>query len=796
MRTAHAVAGVMAAVWPLAAVQAQTTSSRRECQFAIRGRVVDRDVETPIGGAVIVSSAFEQSVRTAADGGFRIENLCIGEVPLTVSKTGFEPGETTVSVPFEGELLVRLGYVMQTVTITAPLADPLAELGFRDEIDGQDLLETRGLSLADALRDASGVQVVRSGAVAKPVIDGFFGNRILILNDGLRHHGQLWSLDHAPEVDPFGANRLTVVRGAEGVRYGTDAIGGVILIEPPPFIDPDDPVIVRGEGNLVGMVNGLQGIANLGLATVVPWLPELSVRARGSVKKAGSLYAPTFPLDNTGAEEFSGEGALRYRGQGWLASATVRYFESRYGIFPGIRVESRRDFEDAITRDEPRNVRFYEFSYDIERNLSQVDHLYARGEINLDVGSWGTLALLYGYQDNDRREFEVPRVPTTEPQLVFRLESHALELTLDHRFSDFVGVVGVSGLLQNNDFEGVRRLIPDYDRTIIGAFALERYRGENFDLAVGLRYERQSMDVERPTAIDPDNNPPERFDLDFEAVMATLGASYTPDPAWTFDMHLAAASRIPTPNELFIDGLVPGEPWFELGNPDLSPETTFNVGLGIGFAHRWLDAEVTAYVHVISDYIYRVPLFEDGVLVFQEGVRGGAPASEYRNIDALFAGGTVEFAVHPFEWIEWTSRATYVRARNLRDGSFIVNVPTDRYENRLTYRPPKLGPLYDNAVWLESMVVLEQFESDPVVDLARPPPTYHLLNAGLATAFSLGPQEIRANVDLHNLLNTRYRDYISRLRFFADEPGFNAIVRLSFPIDIAGADSKDRIDKE
>ena len=74
--------------------------------------------------------------------------------------------------------------------------------------------------------------MIQTGAtIAKPVIHGLHSNRILILNNEVRQEGQQWGADHAPEIDPLVADQITVVKGAESVRYGSDALGGVILIE-------------------------------------------------------------------------------------------------------------------------------------------------------------------------------------------------------------------------------------------------------------------------------------------------------------------------------------------------------------------------------------------------------------------------------------------------------------------------------------------------------------------------------------------------------------------------------------
>ncbi len=758
--------------------------------------MTDTDLGSPIEDALVVVGGRSKVLRTDAEGRFAAEGLCPPSTTLTVSKAGFLSKTISVSVPspsLRSPIRIELGFAMQSVTIVAPLADPLADLGFADSLEGEALAATRGLSLGDALSRTAGVQVLRSGAVNKPVIDGFFGNRILILTDGLRHHSQLWSLDHAPEIDPFGADRLTVVRGAEGVRYGADAIGGVILVEPPAFLDPSEAGL-QGEANLVGISNGWQGIGNLRLVSTVPGAPRWSVRAQGSFKKSGTLSAPDYLLNNTQSQDLSVSGGARYLGRGWQAEVSASYISQRYGIFTGLRAASLRNFEDAIALGEPRNVEAYFFSYEIDRAFTEVDHTFIRGQVQVDLSPKTRLDVTYGFQFNDRREFDIPRIPTDEPQLTFDLLSHAIEVGLHHRLGErFVGLFGVSGLLQTNDHEGIR-LIPDYDRWVGGIFALERYQGDNIEVAIGLRYERQGLDTEQPARVAPNRNPPDRFSLEFEALMATLGASFTPDPAWRFDLHVAAGSRIPTIDELFIDGLVPGEVYFIEGDRDLRPERTINVGLGIAYANDWLQAEATGYVHRIADYIYRAPrLDENGNVEFEQLITGLHPALEYLNVEALYAGGNVALTVTPLDWLELKSQATYVRARDLSQDNFLVNIPPDRYQTRLTFLPLKA---LDSQLWIESVFVARQNEFDINADFAPPPDAYHLLNVGGSASFQLVGHRLRVSLDIQNLLNTAYRDYLSRLRFFADEPGFSAILRVSLPFsagfDAPGPETPDR----
>lgn len=779
MRCATHVLGVVVVAVPAPLRAAPPRSDR--CPHVTHGVVIDADLRTPVEGAVVVSSTGERSTRTSSDGSFALGGLCPGEHRLTVSRPGFATTHETVTVPSRGRLELELSYAMQSVTIFAPEIDPLADLGFDDQLEGEALLRTRGLGLADALSELSGVQVLRSGAVAKPVIDGFVGNRILILNDGLRHHAQLWSLDHAPEIDPFTAHRLTVIRGAEGVRYGADGLGGVVSVSPPPYLDPTQPG-VSGEANLVGIWNGRQALGNLSVVGTVPDVPRLSLRLMGSAKRAASLDAPGYPLDNTGAQDLSGAAGARYMGRGFEVSLSVSHLDQRYGIFSGLRPTGAENLRRLIERGEPPGVERYERSYDLERPFSEVEHTFVRSAAALDLGPDARLRLLYGYQRNLRDEFDVTRRPTDLPQLRFELTSHALEMTFDHTLGpELSGVAGISGLFQQNDHEG-ERLIPDYDRWVGGAFLIERYSKGPLTLTAGFRYERQSMDTEQPARVAPNQRPPERFSLDFEAIQASLGVRVDPIRELTLELHLASASRIPTVDELFIDGRVPGEVFFVRGDPDLSPERTFNVGLAAAFEHPMLGVELTAFIHRIDDYIYRAPRLDaEGRPGFELLVTGLTPALEYRNIEALQAGGSLEVELRPLEWLRLRSRGAWVRARNLEDGTFLVNIPPDRYENRITLAAPTLGPFSAVEVFAESVYVARQSEFDPNADFAPPPPGYHLLNAGLAGTFSVGPQEVRASLELNNLLDTSYRDYLSRLRFFADEPGWSAILRFHVP---------------
>ena len=81
-----------------------------------------------------------------------------------------------------------------------------------------------------------GVTFASTGSNVQILISqGLSGNRILVLNNGLKHGFQNWENEHAPEIDLNGINNVTVIKGAGGVRFGLEALAGVIMTEPDPL---------------------------------------------------------------------------------------------------------------------------------------------------------------------------------------------------------------------------------------------------------------------------------------------------------------------------------------------------------------------------------------------------------------------------------------------------------------------------------------------------------------------------------------------------------------------------------
>ena len=161
-------------------------------------------------------------------------------IVLSLAKPGYQTiREHSYSLPTEGKPLIidlepRSERHLEGVTVTGA--------GRESSLTQQStVLRTAHLqaqsekSIARLLEALPGVSSIKSGAtISKPMIQGMHSSRILLISNGVRLESQSWGADHAPEVDHTGAGQVEVIKGAEAVRYGAGALGGVVLINPSP----------------------------------------------------------------------------------------------------------------------------------------------------------------------------------------------------------------------------------------------------------------------------------------------------------------------------------------------------------------------------------------------------------------------------------------------------------------------------------------------------------------------------------------------------------------------------------
>lgn len=804
-----------AAVLASAAGSAAPTSAPPDlpattCTLVVTGRVVDARTAEPVPNARV---RVDGHAATTDDGGrWRTEGLCRTSHTIVAERADYHTRKMTIAGDREAVDVVIEPHVVERiddVIVEAP-RPATSTIGSRETLDGAELERARGRNLADTFARVPGVAVMRTGAggLGKPIVRGQDERRSLILVDRVRHAGQKWGIDHAPEVDPFAAGSITIIKGPSAIRYGPDAIAGVMLVDPPPL--PRSPGI-HGRAQTIGVSNGLRGAVALSLDGAHRKAPGFVWRVEGNVTRGAALVTPRYPLDNTGSRQWNVGATLGYLRERFDLVASWRRNDMLAGLCSCLRNDSPEELEQSFQLGEPVNADLYTREYLIERPHQHTVHDLALVRSRVTVADAGELTATYSLQNNLRREYAVVRSDVTGPQLALGLRTHAVDLVFERHETPLGdravlrGSYGGAAMQQRNQFRSNQTLVPDYDQLQGGVFAIERVVLPRFEAEVGVRYDamhrlavlrERDFDAQVATGrlhasrCDEGSDGSGRCVRGLQSGSASIGALVRPvakADTFTVALELASAGRSPTVDEHYLNGTAPSFPILGLGDARLGVERTWGSSLTLAYANEWIATDGSAFANYVDDYIYFAPEPGDGPLGFNETVQGTFQVFGFRPIGALFVGGEYGARIAPPRWpVELDGNLAIVRARDVANGRALVFVPSDRYRLALRYRWPDVWRLRNGYVGVSGSYVDRKRGVDLAADFLAPPPGYFQLGAEAGVSLPTGARTWTLAVTGTNLTNTRYREYTSLLRYFADEPGWELLVRLALDFTISG----------
>ena len=746
------------------------------CRYALFGSVLDEHDGQPLPFSNIVVEETQGGAIASEDGSFRLEGFCRGTYTLVFSHIGCGSRRVSVQIPVDSALTLYLEHhaeMLEGITvIAAPKLSP--HVSSSSSLEGVALERLAGQSLAASLSSMAGVETLQTGpTIAKPVIHGLHSSRVLIFNNGLEQEGQEWGTDHAPEIDPFTADRLTVIKGTGAVRYGLGALGGVVLVEPAPL--PRESGL-GGRLQLVGMTNGGLGAISGRLQGGSKKWAGFGWRVQGTYRIAGDAHAPEYQLTNTGLRENNLSLGLGWQREAFSLETYYSRFYTELGILRSAHIGNLTDLQAALASGEPQIVE--DFSYSIQNPRQQVVHDLFKLRGNWQLGNAGALEAQYGLQRNHRQEFDIRRGDRSDiPALDLELTTHNQEIVFTHRpwWDRWKGSIGLTGSYNRNrnvPGTGTKPLIPWYNNLEAGLFWVEKWLQEKYELEFGLRYDHRYLKAK--TFDDQQELVITR--LNYQGFTASLGGRYHLTERWTLRLNLGTAIRPPNVSELFSDGLHHAIASIEEGNVDLSPERSAKAVLNL--THENDDRfrlELDGYYQLIDRYIFLQPEPE-----LRLTIRGAFPVFTYRQTDATLAGfdAYVQFRLLSHLFLE--GKGSLVRGFDRGADDDLIFLPPPRGELHLKYVLAAAGRVKDLQFDLGVRRSWEQKHFPEGVDFVPPPSAYTLLTAGFSMNYLLGAHPLGIHLRIDNLLDTPYREYLNRLRYYADEAGRNVELRLSY----------------
>jgi len=771
-----------------------------QCILTISGNVKDADTRSALMGATVSIIELKRTILTDNEGKYTFSGICPGDYTLRITHADCQALDFHFHLKEDIVKSFQLSHaenlLKEVVVVGATSVRPE---GMTGELKGKELAATRGLTLGESLQRITGVTVLQTGNnIYKPVIQGLHSSRVLILNNGIRQEGQQWGSEHAPEIDPYVANRLTVIKGAASVRYGGDAIGGVVLVEPRLL---QYKKTVQGEVNLAAFSNNRQGVLSAVLEGGFDQREQTSWRVQGTVKRGGNAKTADYWLKNSGVEEMNMSAAAGWKKGNKNLELFYSIFNTRIGIFSGSHIGNLTDLENLVRAAVPPDyIKDEGFSYAIGRPYQFVQHhLFKLKAFSEEIGK-SRLNLIFSSQLNIRKEFDITRTETDLPQLQLNLQTHSADLVWEHFSAKKIkGSIGVNAMYQDN-YINYRYFVPNYQSIDLGIWAAERYQHENWQVEMGLRFDSRN----RFNIKDNDKQP---YDLlmgnmlvpgDAYGKRSFSGLSGTGVVAYKFNENLrtsftaSTAWRAPQVNEMFSNGLHHGAARIERGEAKLSPEKAYSVlGTLIYNTEKW-EAEFGVYNKEIQDFIYLKPVYPALLTI-----RGAFPAFDYAQTNASLTGMDMRLAYRFTNHFQTHLKASVLRAYDKTAKTWLIQMPSDRYEADLEYSFIDGRKLKQSSLKLGFQYITKQTHVPPtgnikVTDLAGnttmqsdymlPPDAYTLFNLEATTGIEFQKRRLDVVFGINNLFDVAYRDYMNAFRYFALDRGRNISLKIKLPI--------------
>lgn len=771
------------------------TDCTQDCSCDFQGIVKDQLTGEVLPFANVRVMHTEQGTTADEQGVFHLHNLCKKEFDLQVSYVGYKTvlhhHDTYHSSPTI--YLSPDALLLESIVVEDEQAISGALSATEQQIELSKMGPVQGDNLANVLQQLPGLNQLATGAnIVKPVLHGLHSSRLVIINNGVRLEGQNWGVEHAPEIDPAQAERITVVKGASAIRYGANALAGAIVIAPP---TPHLHAPLHGYAISRFQSNGRSAAATLQLKQGGE---ELAWLVQGSGILQGDLHAPDYNLSNTGKREASALANLTYHKKQWNLGLRYNYFYQSLGILRGSVTGNIADLAEAINRTKPSPT--FDFTYDLSSPRQEVTH----HQIGLE-GTYaltkGILQLQYALQHNTRKEFDVRRGNLIDiPAIHMQLLSQTLEASWEHpEWMGWIGSLGTQVRYLNSDnIPGTQTplFLPNYNTTTLGLYAIESRSLGKQTLDAGFRFDYFTNDIR---GLDSQQQV-FRNQYTFSAVSGSLGLLSPISAYSSLKSQLATAWRPPNIAELYSFGYHGSVLEYGLWRVNSGQEVAYtqdeqpvnseiSYQLTETFEHNKgnTSLEVTAYVNYLRDFIYTRPI---GLNVT---VRGAFPAYQYFQTNALFYGLDLNAEQQHNSHFSSTAQLSLLRAQDIKNEEEFVGIVPNFARYSLAYRKSKLGPFNNFNTRLQAQYSFKQFFTPPVIpaaefvadpnklpnqafDFLEAPEGYFLINWKAAVT----TKNWEISLAVNNLLNNSFRSYTNRLRYYADEPGRNFSLGLKY----------------
>ena len=600
--------------------------------------------------------------------------------------------------------------------------------------------------ISKSLSKLPGISIISTGpGISKPSIRGLSSNRVITYVHGVRLENQQWGDEHGLGISTSGINSLELIKGPSYVTYGSDAMGGVLYIEPERY-SSDFSLDYMGiyNSNYSGITNnlGLKGSSG-----------NFSYLLRGNMTDNQNFSTPDGEVENTWFKENDIQAGLKYQTENFSSDLRLSMNFSELGI---PHMEEGHDDHDDHEEEGHDDHDDHDDHEGHEDHYQELSHTMLTWKNNIDLGNNHDLEVTLGRQVNDRKEFGGHEEEghddhddheeeghddhddhghgESDAELDMELTTNTLDLNLTMPQSDnFNLIIGSNILSQENKNFGHEELIPDAEMNDFGLYGLGQITMENGAALIGIRYDSRSINSEMGSA-------------DFSNFNGSVGIKRNFDNS-TLRINLGSGYRAPSLIELFADGVHHGTFRYEKGNSSLVAETSFQTDMTLEINNDDSSLSFDLFYNDINDYIYVSPssLTMDSYKVYN-----------YMQQNATLWGGEIHYSKQTgIDWLTSHTSLEYINGETA-DGHAL----------------PFIAPLTFNQVLTANISSNYSFEIDflakakqsRVSQFEEETDGYSLLNLSGNWMTSFLDNDLNIFWSVDNVFDKEYFDHLSRLK--------------------------------
>lgn len=627
-------------------------------------------------------------------------------------------------------------------------------------LEGDALIEQRNGTLGETLKNLPGVNSdTFGGGASRPVIRGQTAPRVKVLSDGSEvMDASAISPDHAVTVEPLLADRIEVLRGPATLLYGGGAIGGVVNV-----VDKKIPTEVPEKGIAAeAELRGATGTKErAGAVGITAGEGQFAVRVEGMKRRTSDYDVPDWPggtLEGSYSESTQGSVGMSWITPRGYVGVAFTHLQSEYGL-PG----HNHEYEGCHPHGTHLHCGGHDHDHGDEGEEGH-DHDHEHGGVPYVKLRSNRVDLRAEYQDpfagfekirfrGGLTDYQHDEIEGGEVGTRFKNKGYDMRVELQHKpIAGWRGVIGLQNAYSDFSAEGEEAFLPPSKTRSNGIFVLEEYQLNDWRFELGARQDWQR--------VSPSGGAP-RSSLSGTSLSAAAIWDFAPQ--YSVALSLSRSQRLPNAQELYADGVHLATNTYELGNPDLTRETSHNIDLTLRKHSGDTTFSASVFHNRVKNYIYANTLdrFEDFRLI------------EYTQQDAEFTGVEGELR-HQFTPVFSAAVfGDYVRGRLTGGDGNLPRIPAGRAGVRGNFKWQQ---------WSGGVEYARVFAQKDIAAYEDTTPGYNMVNAVVAYRGQYGATGYEVYLRGTNLLNKLAYNHASFISSVAPLPGRSVLlgVRMTY----------------